>query len=221
MNTVDILRYKENPAKFLEENSGLLHRVVNKFDMPNSRFSREDLEQEGGMFATIAIEKFDETKETGKLSTYVYTAMFRGIRDLVRDNFYDVKYSRDQQTKDYKNSINEEVAESEWKPKATAIRLDRPTDPDVEKRLTIPSGEPPPIDNMIRQEQFDILNEEINSLSDREKSIIQDRYFNNKTLDEIARAQNCSRQRIFQISKRAMEKLTTKVKGRLGGELFV
>jgi RNA polymerase sigma factor (sigma-70 family) len=74
---------------------------------------------------------------------------------------------------------------------------------------------------LIRQEQVGILLEEIDALPEREKGIITSRFFDNATLEEIAHKQGCTRQRIAQVSARAMDKLSARVKSRLDGELFV
>lgn len=216
-------------AKYLEENKGLIYDIAKDFNIHSSKFSHDDLIQEGNLIAIRAIEKWTPGK--AKLSTYIYSAVRRGLRDLVRENTYDLKYTKHQQTKDYKESLENSKEKSEAKNRfatrlsPVALRLDMPvTTNGVESESfgnTIPSGSPPPLDNMIKQEQIDILNEEIDSLNEREQEIVRSRFFDGKTLDELAREQGCTRQRISQISKRAMEKLTGKVKTRLGGELFV
>jgi RNA polymerase sigma factor (sigma-70 family) len=67
----------------------------------------------------------------------------------------------------------------------------------------------------------EILLEEISSLPDREKDIIRQRYLDGETMTTIARGQGCTRQRIHEISTRAMKKLAVRVKKRLNGELFL
>jgi len=223
---------------FLENNEGLLQKLANKFYLDTPKFSKDDLVQEGRLAAARALAKFDPDKEA-KVSTYVYTAVHRGLRDFVRKNKHDLYVSGYQQTKDFKARQTQDVQAEEGslpKPKfgakcsPMALRLDvpagspnggRPGGDNETLGETIPSGELTPVEDMIKKEQIDILNEEVDALPDREREIIRDRYYNGKPLAEIAREQNVTRQRIEQISKRAMNRLKDKVVRRLDGNLFV
>jgi RNA polymerase sigma factor (sigma-70 family) len=223
-----------NAENYLEENAGLIHKLANKFHLETPKFSRDDLVQEGNLAAIRALEKFDPERNKSKISTYVYSAVHRGMRDFVRKNKNDVHYTFYQQLKDYKES-QEAPPESNDGPSPVhkfgakkspiALRLDvtnSENGDDGEKLAqAIPSGSPPPIDELIRQEQVGILLEEIDALPEREKGIITSRFFDNATLEEIAHKQGCTRQRIAQVSARAMDKLSARVKSRLDGELFV
>lgn len=228
---------KKHPEVWLEKNRGLLVKIVNKFYLETPKFSEEDLMQEATIIALKAINKYEEGFSS-KLSTYVYKAVERACRDYVRRNKYDLHHTPYQQTKDWKKeqareklppphflAQKPEPAFGAWQT-PMAIRLDRPHSQrdDTSGETfgdTIPSGDLSALDNLIKKEQVAILHEEINRLPEREKNIIYDRFFHNKTLATLAVEQGCSRNRINLISKRAMNKLSTRVKKRLEDELFV
>jgi len=224
---------KINIDSFLEENKGLLVDLTNKFYLDTPKFSRADLLQEASLAATRALEKFDPDRGT-KITTYVYSAAKRSIRDFVRKNKHDLYVSPHQQVKEYKAK---KAAEVDIKPSPDsggqpdvcekfgfhrspmAVRLDvgRKGDRDSRGNLAaaIPSGDPSVLDSMIKEERDGILLEEVNALPDREQEVIKARFFDGRSLAEIARTQNVSRQRIDQISRRAIERLKDSVERRL------
>ncbi len=224
--------YLKNPGKYLEDNKGLILSLVNRFYLDTSKFSRDDLIQEASMSAIYAIGKFDPTKNRSKLSTYVYSAVHRACRDYVRKNKHDLYKTGYHQTQDWKKEQENPTVKTEG-PLPTgqfgtvsgpmAIRADAVASLDGGETFssTIPSGEPLPLDGMVIQEQIDILREEIKLLPDRERDVINARFFEDKKLADIAREQGVTRQRINQISKRAFDRLSTKVLDRLGDEIFV
>jgi len=215
--------------KYLEENKGLIQSLVNRFYLDTSKFSREDLVQEANLSAIYAVSKFDPTKNRSKLSTYVYSAVHRACRDFVRKNKHDLYKTGYHQTQDWKDAQNNHVEVIEG-PIPTgqfgttvgpmAVR-DAIQENGEAFTSTIPSGDPLPLDNMVIKEQIDILREEIESLSERERDVINARFFDEKNLADIAREQGVTRQRINQISKRAFDKLQAKVLDRLGDEILI
>ena len=87
--------------EYLEENAGIVEKLANKFHLDTSKFSREDLVQEGRLAVIRALEKFDHTRDNKpKLSTYVYMAVSRSLRDFVRSNINDMNVTCYQQIKD-------------------------------------------------------------------------------------------------------------------------
>lgn len=224
---------------YLDENNGLLMKLANKFYLDTPKFSMDDLVQEASLAATRALQKFDPSKEEAKISTYVYTAANRGLRDFVRRNKHDLYVSGYQQNKDFQERIKKGPSSDDGaKPKEKfgakqspiALRLDvasgSPNNTGTEGENetmgdTIPSGELSPIEDMIKQEQIDILREEVDALPRRERQVIRENFFEGRSLADIAREQKVTRQRIEQISKRAMGRLKDKIIRRLDGNLFV
>lgn len=217
-----------NSEDFLEKNKGLIESLANKFYLDTPKFSKDDLLQEASLAAIKAIDKFDETKNKSKLSTYVYSAVHRSCRDFVRKNKHDLYQTGYHQTQDWKKS-KEAKGESEsltlggFPPDGPmAIRMDvnNPKTGETFAAL-IPSGDPTPAEFAISKEQIDILKQEIQALPERERDIINARYFDDKKLADIAREQGVTRQRINQISQRAFTKLKTSVQKKLGLEIFI
>lgn len=206
-------------AEYLKKNGGLIRNLANKFYKKTSKFSFEDLVQEGSLAAIHALDKHDPENNKSKLSTYVYSAVNRRMRDLVRTNTHDAKVTVYQQLKTYREE-SMGIESDEWTPNPMAVRLDQTNDAGEAFSLAIPSGAPPALDEAIKKEQVSILLEEIDTLPDREKNIIRQRYLDGDSAATIAREQGCTRQRIHEISTRAMRKLSVRVKSRLGGELY-
>lgn len=229
-----------NTATYLKENKGLINSVVNRFYQTTSKFSKEDLTQEANLAACRALQRFDPNKSKSKVSTYLYSAVYRSCRDFVRHNKFDLYVTSYQQTKDWKEEENRKSIESEPTTEDAlsqeridyggrfgctegpmAVRADKETADGAPVMSVIPSGSPPVIDTLIKKEQISILIEEVDHLPERERDIVRARYFDGQKLSEIARNQGVTRQRIDQISQRAIVKLTEKVKDRLGDELLI
>ena len=58
-------------TKLITHNTGLVHKIVNRFPMKNATCTYDDLYQEGVLGLTHGIRKFDATRGV-RLSTYVY-----------------------------------------------------------------------------------------------------------------------------------------------------
>lgn len=217
--TVDVALAKEHPEVYLKENQGLIEKTVNKFYFDSPKFSRDDLVQEATLNAVHAIQKYNVDANASSLSTYIYSSMKRACRDFVRKNKYDLYITAHQQDKAWKTEKPLE--------KPNALRLDEnyntgPHDNGSKFSNSIPaSGDLSVLNKLIKKEQASILVEEVNALSERERDVVYARFWDGKTLAEIANTQGCSRQRINIIANRALNKLTVKVKERLEDELFI
>lgn len=222
---------KKHPEVWIEQNTGLLRRIVNKYYKDTAKFEQEDLMQEARIATLKAIDMYDE-KHNAKLSTYVYTAVCRACRDYVRDNTYDLVVSRYQQEKEWKERMGEDNILNVNKPKfdsptpPTALRLDQKISQAGNGNAatlgdTIPSGELSVLENLIKKEQVSILREEVSKLPERERDIVYSRFWGGATYKEIAEEQGCSKQRAEVITKRALGRLSSKLKKRLEDELFV
>jgi len=216
--------------KYLQENKGLVESLVNRFYIPTSKFSRDDLVQEANCSAIYAINKFDETKNKSKLSTYIYSAVWRSCRDFVRRNKNDLYKTGYHQTQDWKEEQRDDTTIDGPIPTGSfgstvgpmAVRSDVISSETGETfASTIPSGSPPQLEALIAKEQICILREEINSLPPRERDIIKSRFFEEKKMAEIAREQGVTRQRISLIVKRAFNRLQDNVLERLGHEVLL
>jgi RNA polymerase sigma factor (sigma-70 family) len=222
-----------NAADWLQENRGMLVNIVNRYHISTSKFSREDLEQEAALAACHALGKFDSNKGSGKLSTYVWSAVNRACRDYVRANKYDLFDSNYYQNKDWKaaealkaaQKDEDEVVHSFGRFATTegpmAVRIDAGAGGDWSLVDSIPSGDPCGYEYAARMEQIDLLKGQLRILPERERRIVSDLYFNGKSMGDIAVEQGVTRQRIDQISKRALRRLSDGVKAKLGQDILI
>ena len=72
---------------------------------------------------------------------------------------------------------------------------------------------------MIRVESIQVVMEELETLPDRERAVVKDRWLEGKTLEEIALTFGATKQTIHGWGKRGFDALQKKVKARLGEEL--
>lgn len=222
-----------NTAEWLEENKGMLVNIVNKYHISTSKFSREDLEQEAALAACRAIDRFDDSKGAGKLSTYVWSAVNRACRDFVRANKYDLFDSNYYQSKEWRAAEalkaskrdEDEVVHSFGRFATTegpmAVRIDAGTGGDWNLVDSIPSGDPCGYEYAARMEQINLLKGELGILPERERRIVSALYFNGKSISDIAAEQGVTRQRIDQIYKRALRRLSEGVKAKLGQDILI
>jgi len=219
-----------DPEKYLEENRGLVEKLANKYNIPTTKFCRDDLIQEANMAVVRALEKFDPTKSKSKLSTYVYSAINRTCRDFVRANINDLRVSNGQQAKEWAARKDKPAEDTPNYGKfgttesPIAIRLDKPSKHDNADTLgnTIPaSGDASLLESFVKKEQVDILLEEIDALPDRERDIFRSHYLDGEKYSSIAKRKGLTRQRIHQISKVTMGKISEKVQARLEFNLLV
>lgn len=195
-----------DPNTFLEENNGLIMTIVNRFTFDTPKFSRDDLVQEAKLAAVKALERFDPNRNKSKLTTYVYSAVHRTCRDFVRKNKHDLYITNYHQVKHWRE--NQDTPDNKVGP--STVRLDWDDDEGNSLRNAIPSGDPSAIDSSIKQEQVDILLEELELLPEKERDVLMAQYFEDKKLSEIARDHGVTRQRIHQVSKKAFQKLQKK-----------
>lgn len=204
----------------LKQYDRAIHKVANTYYFDNPRFSYEDLVAEGKVAAIEAYNSFNEEKKA-KFFTHLTNCMNGHVQKYVKNNRYDIKVTEYKQRKDFKEKGNLNDINSY----AVAFRLDsapkdNPDGPSSGGQSFLPpSGMIPPDIAMIRCESVEILMEELNSLPDREKTVISDRWIEGKTLEQIATGFGVTKQTIHGWGKRGFERLRKRVKARLGEEL--
>jgi len=201
-------------ADFLSSNLGLIKQFANKYHFDTPKFSFEDLVQIGNKAAIRALDSFDDSRGI-KPTTYVGKAIDRDIREFVRANKYDAFVSNHVQREHYNKGGKNDTFND-----LVAVRLDwgwESTSEEVQSFADVlPSGSPPPDEQMIVDEQRDILLEEINKLPDSQKRVIMGKYFDNVTYVELGKELGVSKQRAKQLQKKAFDTLKTRLNPRLG-----
>jgi len=200
----------------LPQYDGMIRSIARKYMFESPRFSLEDLMDEGRCAAIKAIR--DRPNDTVyKESTWVFNAIRTAIMTFIRQNKYDVHVSEQQQ----KESWKEKEKADDLNRHAMAVRIDAiPQNfDDGDQYDIIASGEPPPLDKLISEENISILYEELNALPEREKNIIEAIYLNGSKLREVAELEGITTQRVDQIRNRAFTKLQKSVKKRYANEL--
>lgn len=216
------MSFNINKEEFLKDNAGLIKSIAGNYYFETPKFSFEDLVAVGNHGALLALNKFDSSKQKSKVSTYVYKAASRKIRDFVRKNKHDLAYTAYAQQKHYKSVQNGETNTEYSGPNSPkAMRLNYDIDFGEGKSLSIinvvPSGEPPPEQKMMIEEQKEILLNEINALKPRQRDVIVQRHFDGATLREVGTNLGVSKQAVQQIECKAMKILKNRLEKRLGG----
>lgn len=146
-------------------------------------FSREELEQAGTIALWQALLKFDSDKNN-QLSTYLTNKVLGQVSKLF---LYNNKVSG----KTLKNEITWEKL-SPKKVYKTEIKIC-------------------PIETNIEQETLNNLRKALDELPGEEKELIEDRFFKNKTWEEIARGKDVVPYTFSQRGKKILEKLKFKL----------
>jgi len=208
-------------SQWFKDNEGYIHKAARKFLTHSSRFDTEDLKQEAAVHALHAMEKFDPTKEV-KPTTYMYTAIHRGVRDFVANNKHVINIPRGEQVRQWKMDNESVPAISNIDGFCTPQRVDAVCFDNDSEWLTlsetIPSGTPLIEEDVERRETIDVVNDELDKLSARERDILRAHFMGGQTFAEIARTQGCTKQNINQIASKAKAKLKERLSIRLGVE---
>lgn len=76
--------------KLIRHNTGLVHKIVNKFPMKNATCTYDDLYQEGVLGLVHGIRKFDTTRGY-RLSTYVFNWISAYVRKYYMNHYRTVR----------------------------------------------------------------------------------------------------------------------------------
>jgi RNA polymerase sigma factor (sigma-70 family) len=209
-----------DPDKVIKQYKNAIHKVAHLYYFDNPRFSYKDLVAEAEVAAIQACKRYiDNGKAT--FFTYLTSSMNRHVQKYVKNNRYDIKVTEWGQRKEFGEHGNlDKITQV-----ADAVRMDSPPKDDPVTRsgghgsFTLPSGELPPDIAMIRSESIGILMEELESLPDREKSVLSKRWLDGETLEKIATGFGVTKQTIHGWSKKGFERLQKRVKARIGNEL--
>ena len=211
------------PDEVIKQYSNAIFKVANTYYARNSRFSHEDLVAEAKVAAVQACESYDKTKKAS-FFTYLTSSMNREVQKYVKRNCFDLKVTEYRQRKEFKECGNNDKIKSE----ARAISLDQGAtftsggSKEFEANnfhAAVASGNIGPDIIMMRQESLIVLKEEIGNLPDRERHVLNGRWLEGKTLEQIADGFGVTKQTIHGWGKKGFERLQKRVRARLGDEL--
>lgn len=220
---------KEAITKIIEENQGLVWSVVKKFAGRGLEF--DDLYQIGVIGLIKCIEKFDNSFEV-KFSTYAVPMIMGEIRRFLRDDgiikisrpikelAIKIKYAKDEYAKsnsrmptikelsEILNVTDEEIilaldvtrdVESLYQ---SANKSDGSTVYLLDKVASKNDDEEKIIDNLA-------LNQVLNKLPQKERDIINLRYFEDKTQCEVAKIIGVSQVQVSRLEKKVLMSMRT------------
>lgn len=211
----------------IEENSKLIYSVVKMF---SNNENKEDLYQAGVLGMLKAYSNFDY-RENVKFTTYAYPYIVGEIKKLVREdkgvkisrNISKFNYKIDQVSnllsqKLYRNptikeiadfiGIDEEIVSDSINSRREIKSIDEPIKDDSKELTlheTIPSKKVE-IDSLID------LKEQLQNLSNFEKELIKNRYFNDYTQSETADILGISQVQVSRKEQKILTKLKTNLK---------
>lgn len=213
-----------NKSDVLEKYDDLLHKMAHKYYTDNPRFSYEDLVAQGQVAAMDAANSFDPNRGEATFMTFLYNAVDKEVKKFVNNNVFDLNVTEYGQRKEYKEKGNLDRLHT----KNNAMRLDNKNGKDdFDGKWTIgndfhdiiASGTMTPEESMIKAEAIGIMKEELYTLPERERHVVELRWLEGQTLQQIADNMNVSKQTIHGWEKKGFMKLQKRVKMRLGKEL--
>jgi len=197
---------KEEKDKIVLENLQLVKKVASKifYRIPKGEIEFDELVNVGVIGLLKAIEKYD--KEKAKFSTYAYIKIRGEILDYLRS--LDI-LPRGLREKIKKGEVVDENMDIPLSNSAIFLSIEKAingTD-DLKFIDTLISKLETPEEYAQKAELREKLLNILNTLSEKEKQILQMIYFEEKDLKEISEKLNISVSRISQIKSQALAKL--------------
>lgn len=207
----------------IENNMGLVYNIVNKF--LNRGYEREDLVQIGAIGLIKAVQKFDNTLGV-QFSTYAVPVILGEIKRFLRDDGA-IKVSRSLKEIAFKGRRCEEMLNRQLGRTPTIGEISECCG--VEEDLLLEAFEASmPVESIYKtvgDDNLSLMNilegenvtekvidklyikESFESLTDRERDIINLRYYKGKTQSDIAKIMGVSQVQISRIEKKALIKM--------------
>lgn len=214
--------------EIIRQNSNLVYSVCAKYQ---NYFDKEDLYQEGKMGLIDAYENFDETKNV-KFSTYAFPYVVGKVSNYVREN-KNIKISRDlirlgrkigeyidkhKQVRGYEPSTKDIALMLEIKEEKVISALDasKIATKSLDEELNdtgrvITLLDVTPKEEKISKEQMLDLKEAFKYLSENEKELIINRYFNDLTQSEVAELMGVNQVYVSRMEKKVLTKMKKKM----------
>lgn len=231
-NCDDPKRSKRALDKLVLSNTGLVHKLVNKFPIKNATCSYDDLYQEGIAGLIHAIGKFDVTKGY-RLSTYSYRWIQAYVQRYYQNHARSVRVPV--HVADAQVSLNKQVERLTFElgrtPTMQEITAINPEALTIINKmqgnvsLNTQIGDESELEDVIGEDNSDrfeacvdcdiILNKLREAVSQRDYNILMLRYGldgnDEHTLDEIGQRYEVSRARIHQVIQSTLRKARTMV----------
>lgn len=204
-------------------NENLIHSIVNRF---RNYISKEDLYQVGAMGIINAYNNFDSSKGV-KFSTYAYFYILGEIKKYVRED-KGIKISRDIANLGSKIERVKEILTQKYNRVPNVKELSMYLE--IEEKKIVEALETKnyirSLDEVINDDGKDLtlsdviyveerydkldfinLNDGIKALGEKEKSIIRNRYFEDRTQSETANILGISQVQVSRVEQKALSEL--------------
>lgn len=217
----------EARSKLVEENVGLIWSVVRRFQ--GRGYENEDLFQIGSIGLLKCIDHFDLERDV-KFSTYAVPLIMGEIKRFLRDDGM-VKVSRSLKEMNYKIKKESEIYQKEHHREPTIQEISvtlQVEESDIlmalESGQEISSlhqviyqsdGDEIHLEDKIEQQKDEIedavnrmyIEQLLSKLEDQEKTLIEMRYFQNKTQSAVAKSLGISQVQVSRLEKKILQKL--------------
>lgn len=201
----------ENEIDTLNKFNKMVHKLANQWKR-EPRISRDDLVSEGNMAIIRALRNFKEERGA-KLSTYIYHSIRNAMIAYAKGNRYLMYCSTHNQRK-------EEECEKAFAQEKNTASLDYPLEDGLSFSSMVEASGMTPLEAASKKEEWEMLESAISSsLDDRERYLVREgnKWFGNKTLEDLSGDFGVSRQRVHQIQQGVFDKLHRKL-SRVGGD---
>lgn len=219
----------ESRNKLVVNNIGLVYMVAEKRRNIHSSFTFNDLVQEGTIGMMKGIEKFDINKNTS-FSTYIYYWIVQQIDRSLINKGHLIRlpahiWEKINRLTNIENSYNNSNTDLDINTLCDEVKITKDQynkisyykkkhysfTSYIELQDLIPSGNPSVEDIVTSKALKENLNQVLNTLSLREKEILELRFGlktqEPKTLQEIGNQYNLTRERIRQIESKALKQM--------------
>lgn len=204
----------------VKRNFGLVQKVAHKLLRKGQikGLELEDLSQEGVLGMQRALETFDPEKKVS-FSTYAFFWIYQTINRSI-DNAGTIRIPIRTQELASKGKKDGKLGDRAREASRLAS-LDAPigSEPDAEHTLmdVVSSPNPSPEEVLSKVQDINSLTKILSHLTDREMCVVQGRYVEDKTLEEVGRDLGLTRERVRQIEAGILQKIRQSVTfGRVG-----
>lgn len=231
VNTLELIkRYKQGEKELLDliinENQALAYSLVNRYKVTKKE-EREDLNQVALMGLLKAIDNFDFNYEVS-FSTYAVPIILGEIKKHFRDssllkvsrNLKDLHYQIEKEKNNYLKETGNEITLDELEKRLNVNRYDivlamesNIAPLSLEKEYDNDKDSSFSLECIISDNKEDklidlvTLNDAINKLSEKEKLLLNLRFYNDYSQKEVASKFNVSQVQISRLEKQVIEKL--------------